>query len=295
MSWQLKALNAFLRLAARPLLGHVHKPAPMRRALERLARLLLPVPPLVCHLVGQDGLHRISRGTRRTRRIILYFHGGGYVAGSPETHLGMIGRLSGLAGVEVAAPNYPLAPEFHFPAAFEDACQAWARLSELGYRPTDIVLGGDSAGGGLALALLGHLCRVGTPPAAAFALSPWCDLSLSGNSLHRNAGSDVLFPARRIGELVDLILGDETDRCDPRLSPLFADFPNCPQVLLHFSETEILQDDSCRMAQVLRQAGAQVVTHTHPNAPHVWHLFDGWIPEAREALRDVARFIKVHL
>lgn len=122
------------------------------------------------------------------RRVILYFHGGAYLAGSPRTHLALLTRLSQLTGVEVCAPSYRLLQTAPFPAAYEDAVAAWDRLMALGYGPADVVLAGDSAGAGLIFALLSHLTLTGQPPAAAVALSPWVDLTMSGESLADPAG-----------------------------------------------------------------------------------------------------------
>jgi acetyl esterase/lipase len=128
-----------------------------------------------------------------------------------------------------------------------------------------IVIGGDSAGGGLALALLSHLCRSGTPPGGAFAFSPWTDLTLSGGSLKENAARDHYLPAERLSEARDMVL-QGFDPADPRVSPLFADFPDAPSVLIHVAETEILRDDALRMARVL--PGAEI--RLAGDLPHVW-------------------------
>ncbi|NIZ13954.1 alpha/beta hydrolase [Phaeobacter sp. HF9A] len=273
----------------------VGDPVRIRVQFDRMTRLCNRPPPFLCHLTGRDGLDRVSVGTPLAGKVILYFHGGGYISGSPKTHAAMLGRLSQLSGLEVCAAPYPLAPEAPFPAAFEAAVAAWERVLRRGYRPSDVVLGGDSAGGGLALALLSHLCQRGTPPAALFAMSPWCDLTLSGESLTRNAARDPVFPAARIAELVGYVLPVGSDPADPRISPLFGAFPDCPPVLLHSSAAEILRDDARRMAGVLRGFGAEVTEYVHPTAPHVWHLSDGWLPEARRALCDIAYFANTHL
>lgn len=284
-----------MRVIARPRLRRVSTPALARVDFERFARRGFRRPPFLCLIEDAHGLPRITCGAVRPGRILLYLHGGAYIGGSSQSHAGMLARLSRLAAVEVCVPDYPLAPEQPFPAAFEGALGAWETLLAQGYRPRDIILGGDSAGGGLALALLSHLCLRGTPPAALFSMSPWTDLSMRGASLTTNATRDPFLPVERMQELITYILPNGGDPADPRLSPLFGAFPDCPPVLLHYGETEILFDDSARMAAHLRAEGGAVSETVHPSAPHVWHLFDGWVPESRAALREIADFVRPHL
>lgn len=281
-----------------PLLRHIVKPrlraqsdvAAARVQFEHATRLCRPVP----HTVTYDrpgGLHWVVSGRPVCRQVLLYFHGGGYIVGSPQTHERMLARLSRLARIEVCAPRYSLAPDNPFPAAFEDARAAWRELRRLGYAPRDILIGGDSAGGGLALALLSECCLCGQAPGAAFALSPWTDLTLSGASLSGNRAADPLLPAERAGDIVDFVLHGQDPR-DPRVSPLFAGFPGCPPVLFQCSADEILRDDTVRMAERLKAEGACVSVEMEQGLPHVWHLMDGWLPEARDSLRSIARFLQ---
>lgn len=298
MSRRLAALNFGLRHVARPLLSRTGTPRMAERSLDLAARLLFLRPR------GLDRRVRTLRGPSRPLRLtrltcgpvaegaaILYLHGGGYVAGSARTHAGLLGRLSQLSGLAVEAPDYRLAQEAPAPAALEDALAAWDALSESGISPDRIVLGGDSAGGGLALALLSRLCDRGTPPAGLFALSPWTDLTASGGSLATNAARDAILPVARMGELTDIVLAG-MDASDPRISPLFASFRDPPPVYFQASRTEILLDDALRMAERLREAGGEVQIDLWDDAPHVWHVFDGWLPEAREALVRVAAFAR---
>ncbi|MBN9886973.1 alpha/beta hydrolase fold domain-containing protein [Salipiger abyssi] len=291
MSRRLAALNLLLRVAVKPRLARTRGPEEAAREFARTAALILRRPSYLLHLERPGGLHWISAGPCVPRRVILYFHGGGYITGSPYTHEGVMARLSKLARAEVCAPAYPLAQDAPFPAAFDAAVAAWSRCRALGYRPEQIALAGDSAGGGLALALLAWCCGQGERPAAALVFSPWTDLAMTGESLTGNARADPFLPVARIGELVDLVRG-ALPRDDPRLSPLHADFPGCPPVMIHHSETEILADDARRMAARLRAQGASVALCPHPDAPHAWPVFDGWIPEARQTLRQGARFLQ---
>lgn len=296
MSRRLAALDLFLRLVAKPRFARVREPAVARAEFARLARLAFRAPPYLVRLpatVGVPGLWLWS-GPVRAEAAILYFHGGGYIAGSPDTHAALAGRLSRLSGLRAFAPDYRLAPEHPFPAAFEDAVTAWEGLLARGYAPGRIALAGDSAGGGLALALLAELCRRGTPPAAATLFSPFCDLTGSAPSIRANAGADAMLPAERFAELADLFLAGAAPE-DPRASPLFADFPAPPPVLIQASDVEILQDDAVRAAERLRQAGGAVTLSICRGAPHAWQIFDGWVPEARAALAEAAAFLRDRL
>lgn len=298
MSWQLTLLNGILRTVAKRALRRTKTPERAVRDFERAARFFFRMPGGVRverrDVAGPGGpiaTERMTCGGAPGDGVILHFHGGGYVAGSPRTHRAMLGRLARLAGLEVVAPDYRLAQDAPFPAAFEDACAVWDALLEEGLAPSRIVLGGDSAGGGLALSLLAELCARGTPPAGLYALSPWTDLTVSGASIEMNAASDAILPRSRLSDLVVIVLAGADPR-DPRISPLFARFPGAPPVLLQASETEILLDDTRRMAARLEAEGARVETCLWPGAPHVWQIFDGWIPEARAALTDVADFAR---
>lgn len=290
-SRRLRLLNALLRHVVRPRIARTRGPGQARRDLDRAARLWFRQPPYLSAYRDARGTGWVYLRGSDPRRVILYFHGGGYVAGGLRSHQGMLGRLSKLSGLPVCVPDYRLAPQARFPAAFDDAMAAWRDLLDRGHAPEDIVLGGDSAGGGLMLALLARLCAEGMRPRAALAFSPWTDLTCSGASLAENAARDPLLPPERSAELVALYLGDAPPD-DPRASPLFARFDAPPPVLFQVSESEILRDDTLRMADRLRAAGGDVTVQMWPDTPHVWQIGDGWVPEARAALRQAAEFVQ---
>lgn len=304
MSRRLALLNLLLRLVARPRLARTTDHVAARADFARTARLMFRGPPFaLClpgHVRGEAAGARdvpglwVSCGRVHPRRVMLYLHGGAYVTGSPETHAGMVARLSKLSGLRAFVPDYRLAPEHPAPAALEDALAAWDGLYALGYDPERIVLAGDSAGGGLAFALLAELCARGTPPAMIVAFSPWTDLTGRGASIATNAGVESLLPAARFGELAKLYAGTLA-RDDPRVSPLFARFPGAPPALLQVSDSEILRDDTLRLAERLKKEGAEVMLQVWPRAPHVFQIFDGWLPEARKALTDAGQAIRVRL
>ncbi|MDP3339046.1 alpha/beta hydrolase [Frigidibacter sp.] len=297
MSRRLALLNAALRLGNKPVLARMKDPVLARAMMERGARWAFLPPP---HLLVLDaplgrmpGL-RISSGQVAPAHAILHLHGGAYVAGSPRTHQAMLGRLSRLSGLEVFAPSYRLAPEHPFPAALEDAEAAFAGLLARGYAPGRIALGGDSAGGGLAFALLARLCAAGTVPGFAYGFSPWSDLTGSGESIRTNAAADPMLPAARLADVAQMYLQGQVAG-DPGASPLFAEFPGAPATLLQVGSTEILLDDTLRLAKRLRGFGAAVDLQVLPGTPHVCQLFDGWVPEARMALRAAAAGIRAGL
>lgn len=297
MSWQLKALRVFLRQAARRSLARQPDSVAARRWFERGAWLNARGRPWVGFTPDQLGQVPALWTAQpvHSAPILLYFHGGGYVMGNPRTHAALAGYLTRRTGYETCLPDYRLAPEHPFPAAFDDALAAWQALIARGYDPAQIALGGDSAGGGLALALLAHLCATGAPrPACVFVFSPFTDLTLSGGTIRSNAASEILLPVQRLQQLRDRVL-QGADATDPRISPLFGTFNGAPPVLLQVARSEILLDDSRRMAAHLRDAGTDVTLQEWGNLPHVWQYFHGWLPEARKALGDCAGFIRQHL
>ncbi|HEV8035393.1 alpha/beta hydrolase [Yoonia sp.] len=289
---RLALLNLALRYGVKPLLGRASNPEREARKFERIGPVACPPPPFLCHLTEDIRglcLHWISVGRPAPRKVIFYLHGGAYFAGSGQAYRGLLGRLSKVTGLRVCAPDYRLLQVAPFPAAFEDTVATWNALMAKGYRPGDIVLGGDSAGGGLMLALLAHLCATGQRPAAAFAFSPWVDLTLSGQSLHK--APEVLLPVGRMPEVVARYLAG-ADPKDPRASPLFAVFDQSPPVLIQVGGDEALFDDAKRMAEKLGPAAQLQIL---PSAPHVLVFFARLLPQARVALRDVASFVHTSL
>lgn len=291
MSFRLRLLNHFMRLVVKRRLTKMSEPIEAQEDFDRMGRRVMRAPPFLTVRRGGGGLAWVHAGAPDRKQVILYLHGGGYIAGSVTSHGPMVARLSQLSGMEVAMVDYRLAPTHPFPAAFEDAVAGWDHLRALGYAPADIILAGDSAGGGLALALLAYVLERGERPRGVVAFSPWTDLACTGESLKTNAATEAMLPVARIGELVDYCL-QGADPHDPRISPLYADFKCSPPVLLFGSETEILRDDVARMAARLKEAGAQVQEIWEEDAPHVWAMFAGYIPEARSALEAAAYFCR---
>ncbi len=292
MSRRLRLMNAALRHLVRRKLARTKTPEAADRDFARAAALVFRRPPYLTHLQGLCGgvpVHWLRTPGVRTDRVLFYIHGGAYFSGSGRTHAGLAARLGREAGVQVCVPDYRLLQEAPFPAAFDDVLAAWEGLIGLGYPPHRIALAGDSAGGGLALALLAHLLAGGTRPAGLYAMSPWTDLTLAGETLRSR--SEVLIPFHRMAEVVERYCAG-TPPADPRVSPLFADWTAPPPVLIQVGEAEALLSDSLRMADCLRAAGGEVTVETWPQVFHVWQILDGWLPEARAALKTGGRFLQ---
>lgn len=294
MSLRLALLNMFLRLIEKPRLARAPDPEALRRVTDWKARFFLREPRRAAwrrqRLQGLD-LHWVAAHGATDERVVLYLHGGAYVFGSVHTHGALMAHLSQYSGYVACLPEYRLAPEFPFPAALDDARLAYELLLKAGYTPDRIVVGGDSAGGGLALALLGDLIATGRDlPAGVFAFSPLTDLSFSLPSVRENANADVLLPAERAFVCAEYYLAGHDPR-DPKASPLHAGMFGAPPIYLTVSEREILRDDTLLMVQQFKQAGVPVTLETHAKAPHAWPVFHGLIPEAADTLVNVADWI----
>jgi epsilon-lactone hydrolase len=223
---------------------------------------------------------------------ILYLHGGGYYFCSPRSHRSLVFGLAMRSRAPVFSLDYRLAPEARFPAALDDALAAYRHLLASGIPAESIVISGDSAGGGLALATLVALRDAGGAlPAGAVLFSPWTDLGASGASIRTNDGADPMFSGPAIGRAARLYLGD-TPATHPYASPVYADLHGLPPLLIQAGSTEVLLDDSRRVAENARTEGVLVDLQVWPNMPHVWQIFTPFIPEARRALDNAASFVR---
>ncbi len=225
------------------------------------------------------------------KRVLLYFHGGGYVFGGPDSHRDLAWRLAREAGLRVLVVDYRLAPEHTFPAAVEDATTSYRFLLDNGYEAQNIVIGGDSAGGGLATALLVNLKNLGLPqPAKAVLISPWVDLAQTGQSMVDNADVDAMLSADALTKMAAHYLGGRDPRA-PLASPLYADLSELPPVMVLVGSTEVLLNDATRLTEKIEAAGGQVELTVWPKMPHVFPLLAARIPEGKKAISDIARFI----
>ncbi|MBV8153158.1 MAG: alpha/beta hydrolase [Candidatus Eremiobacteraeota bacterium] len=222
---------------------------------------------------------------------ILYLHGGGYIGGAVAQYRRLIGAIALRCGARTFAPEYRLAPECPFPAALDDAVEAYRFLLAQGERPARTFIGGDSAGGGLALSFLLAARDRGLPlPAGAFLLSPWTDLASTGESIRSNARSDDVL-VRGEDRLIAPLYAGASALDDPRLSGLYADLRGLPPLLVQASASEMLRDDALRLAERARAAGVDASVRLWDGVPHVWQIFTS-LRESREALADIAAFVR---
>jgi len=232
----------------------------------------------------------------RPDKVLLYLHGGAFVAGSIDTHIDLISRISRAAKIKVLAINYRLAPEHPFPAGLNDAFNTYQWLmSEKNFNPNNIIIGGDSAGGTLTLSVLIKIRDENvSPPIAAFCLSPATDMTGSGESYTKKAEIDP-FLTPELGDLViDNYLRD-VDPKDPLVSPLFADLRGLPPIYIQVGTSEILLDDSKRIAQKLEDANVDVKLDIWEDMVHVFAAFAAFAPEGKEAIEKIASFINEHI
>jgi acetyl esterase/lipase len=319
-SIRLRLLSLSLRLVVKTALGWMKSPQAMRARFERDAARMFKAPDdanFVADTIRRNGEASggpsggpsggsggngeliealwASRGRPDRRRVILYLHGGAFLAGSIRTHRHLAARLAGAAGVRAVLFDYRLAPEHPFPAALDDALSAYRHLLASGYEARHIALAGDSAGGGLVFSLLLKLAGAGLPqPACVVAFSPWTDMTMTRGSLRRNARRDMMLPVRRFREVVGHYLQGAMTT-DPLASPVYGDYENPPPALITASKSEILRDDAVAMADRLREAGGDVVLELWKDMPHAWPLFAGMVREADQTVDRAGRFIGRHL
>ncbi|MEV3861531.1 alpha/beta hydrolase [Streptomyces sp. NPDC050095] len=230
-------------------------------------------------------------GTPKAGRI-LYFHGGSYVVGSPETAMSLTGNLVTRTGFRAFSLDYRLAPEHPFPAAIEDGVSAYRALLDSGEDPSAIAFAGDSAGGGLTVTTCLAARDAGLPmPAAIVAFSPGLDMTRTGESMDTKAGVDPFFTREGLEHTGTMYLAGQ-DPHQPMLSPAtLADLTGLPPMLLQAGTNEILLDDSTRMATRAREAGVDVILDVTADVPHVFQAFAGVLDEADEALDRAALFL----
>src|SRR5258707_11610069 len=234
------------------------------------------------------------KGTMPGDAVLLYLHGGGYFGCSAETHR-PITAFYALHGFHVLAPDYRLAPENRFPAAVEDAVAFYRAALSAGYPPQNIVVAGESAGGGLSLSLMLALRAAGVPlPSAVALFSPWTDLAATGDSIRTNSDRCAMFHGASVAYSARYYLRD-TDPRNPLASPLYADLTGLSPLLIHVGADEVLRDDSTRLAERARAAGVLVDLKIWPVVPHAWQLVPHLVPEARQSLPESAAFLRAQV
>lgn len=223
--------------------------------------------------------------------VMLYLHGGGFFACSPATHRAVTIAFAQSGALRVFALDYRLAPEHRFPAALDDAVACCDWLASGTGQPV-AVIGGDSAGGNLALATLLRLRDTGRAlPAAGVIFSAVTDLAATGDSIIENDRRDAMFFGASVARLAEVYLPPGLDPRDPLVSPLYADLAGLPPLLLHVGADEVLRDDTVRFAARAQAAQVDATLRVWAGVPHVWQLMGQFLPEGRQSLREAIRFV----
>ena len=293
-SWQSGLFERYSRIVRPRLPGPHSDVAELRRQYDHLVERFGSLPSGAAYEPAQMGPVKgewIRMAGTSTHRLILYFHGGGYVSGSPETHRPLIARLCRSANAIAFAPAYRLAPEFAFPAGLRDGIDAYRHLIQQKVSPSSIVLAGDAAGGGLAFACLLAIRNAGLPmPAGCAAISPWADLSLSGWSMIENAKNDAVLSWELLFVSARHYLRD-TNPTDPYASPLFAGFHDFPPIMVHAGGLELLRDDANRIGERAAEAGVSVSIDIYDGMQHLFQA-NPYLPEARISVNGLGQFIR---
>jgi acetyl esterase/lipase len=228
--------------------------------------------------------------------VLLFFHGGGYCSGSILSHRRMVTEAGRAARMRTLAIDYRRAPEHPYPAAHEDAMTAWRFLRRQGLAADQIVVGGDSAGGNLTLALIDRLRAAGEAlPACAWLVSPWTDLTMSGATLATKDAVDPIIRKPYLEELAGAYVPATIDRKDPLISPLFADLSGFPPLLIQVGSAETLLADATRLAAFAGAADVEVTLQIWPQMIHAWPVWNARLSDGRRALEQAGQFIRMHL
>jgi acetyl esterase/lipase len=229
-------------------------------------------------------------------RVLMFFHGGGYCSGSIRSHRRLVTEAGRSAGIRALAVGYRLAPEHPFPAAMEDALTAWHFLRRQGIAARHIAIGGDSAGGGLAVVLNNRLRDAEEElPGCMWLVSPWTDLTMSGSTLITKDDVDPIIHKGYLGELADAYVPPGMDRKDPRVSPLYADLKGLPPILVQVGSAETLLEDATRFAAAAGAADVSVTLEIWPHMIHAWPMWNAALKPGRSALAHAGAFMCAHL
>jgi epsilon-lactone hydrolase len=297
-SWQLIVIRFLLRFVRIFIGKRLPTVARMRKDMDRAARWFLPrAKNVTVQKLSIAGLkaERITPNVARHDKALYYLHGGAYALCSIETHRRMIAKIAEAAGITAFAFEYRMAPEHIYPAAVEDAVAGYQYLLAEGYKPEDIIIGGDSAGGGLSAVTLLKLKELNLPlPAGAVLLSPWGDLE--------GAGESNKIPRRRDSVLTNEALvwhgklyAGTADLHNPFISPIYGDYTGLPPIMIQVGAVELIHSDSVRIAAKAEAAGVKVELVEWGHTFHVWQMYDLILPEARESIQQMGTFMKKQL
>jgi len=281
------ALRKFFRLQKQTLAEH--------RAFAERGKQFIRVPKdVTIQVVNMDGIHAewIIPKNILDDKVIVHLHGGGYVTGGIHSHKMMCILLAKTLGMKVLLPEYRLAPEHPFPAALEDCVKVYRWMLAHDHAASNIILSGDSAGGGLCIATGIQLRSEKAPlPFALICMSPWVDLSNRGRSHESNRSFEIVLTTETLKEWA-LHYTSEENLSDPLVSPVYADLHGLPPMLIQVSDNEILLDDSIMLAEKAKADGVDVTLNVWNDLWHAWQSLGDLIPESREAFEEIGSFIK---
>jgi len=302
VSWQAQALNFAARTFVKPVIARIHF-TPRLMKFTQLGfdalTMVLPVPrnaeitpvhadDVPCEwVICADELHQ--------NRVFIYLHGGGYFFGSPRSHRTITWRISQAGKMKVLAVDYRQPPDHEYPAPIWDVVRVYRWLLKRGYEPQNIFIGGDSAGGNLTLASLLKFRELGLPmPSGAVLISPWADLSATGDSLRENRKDEPYIPVSVLKFICSVYVGENSPQ-DPMISPIYADYTGLPPLLIQVGGIEVLLSDAERVAEAARRAGIPVKLSVYEDMMHVFQALAYVIPEGKEAVREIGRFVHKHI
>jgi epsilon-lactone hydrolase len=276
------------------------KPRPVgwaerRERLDEVGSVWPVADDIKCEAVDCDGVPgewSIAPGSD-TSRVLLFFHGGGYCSGSIKSHRRMATEAGRAMRIRTLAIDYRRAPEHPFPAQYEDALTAWRFLRRRGFAAGHIVVGGDSAGGNLSLSLINRMRAASEPlPGCAWLISPWTDLTMSGDTLATKDAVDPLIHKAYLEELADAYAPPPIDRRDPLISPLFGDLRGFPPMLIQVGSAETLIADATRLAEAAGIADVVVRLEIWPHMIHAWPVWNAALEDGRRALAAAGEFVR---
>lgn len=266
-----------------------------RAGLEALSEIVKPAADVQCEPVDVDGVpgEWVAASNADPERIVYYLHGGGYSIGSIKSHRELVSRVSRATAARALLVEYRLAPENRFPAAVEDALSGYRWLLSNGADPARMVIAGDSAGGGLTVATLVALRDAGeTLPAAGVCISPWLDMEAKGESMKTRVDRDPWIDPEHIKLGAEMYLGEGGDPRNPLANPLHADLTGLPPLLVQVGDSEVLLDDSTRLAERAKAAGVDVTLEVWDEMVHVFQAFAFMLPEGQQAIDRIGEFVR---
>jgi acetyl esterase/lipase len=243
--------------------------------------------------IGSQPAEWVSAPRASQDRVVLYLHGGGFSVGSPRGYRHLAADISAASGASVLVLDYRLVPDTVFPGQLEDARAAFVWLLARGIRPGNVAIAGDSAGGGLAVALLVALRDAGRPlPSSAALLCPWADLECGGDSYESKANVDPVATKAMAQQMGIAYAGSPENLRNPLASPVLAPLHGLPPLLIHAGEREIFIDDARTLARRAREAGVAVELEEWPGMIHQWHVYASELQEGRDAIRAIGDFVR---